>query len=84
MKNQQQAQKEEQQRIKNLVLHYDLQQSEDQDGETRGIPLPEQLLTIVPGQDTRDRPSTFHHNRIERPKDKGQRSRKLQLSDMDW
>lgn len=32
MKNQQQAEKEEQQRIKNLVLNYDLQQSEDQEG----------------------------------------------------
>lgn len=29
MKNQQQAEREEQQRIKNLVLNYDLQQSED-------------------------------------------------------
>jgi regulator of nonsense transcripts 2 len=34
MKNQQQAEREEQQRIKNLVLNYDLQQSEDQDGGT--------------------------------------------------
>lgn len=32
MKNQQQAEKEEQQRIKNLVLNYDLQQSDDQEG----------------------------------------------------
>ncbi|KAF4982076.1 hypothetical protein FZEAL_2228 [Fusarium zealandicum] len=34
MKNQQQAEREEQQRIKNLVLNYDLQQNEDQDGGT--------------------------------------------------
>lgn len=33
MKTQQQAEKEEQQRIKNLVLNYDLQQSEDQEGK---------------------------------------------------
>lgn len=33
MKNQQQAEKEEQQRIKNLVLNYDLQQNEDQESK---------------------------------------------------
>ncbi|KAF4446494.1 hypothetical protein F53441_9898 [Fusarium austroafricanum] len=41
MKNQQQAEREEQQRIKNLVLNYDLQQNEDQDGGTD--PEPPQL-----------------------------------------
>ena len=35
MKSQQQAEKEEQQRIKNLVLNYDLQQNEDQEGTSR-------------------------------------------------
>jgi len=35
MMNQQQAEREEQQRIKNLVLNYDLRESEDQDGEPR-------------------------------------------------
>lgn len=65
MKNQQQAEKEEQQRIKNLVLNYDLQQNEDQ-------------------QEVNER-QTFHHNRVEKPgKDRGQRVRKLQLSDVDW
>ncbi|XP_044721990.1 MIF4G domain-containing protein [Hirsutella rhossiliensis] len=65
MKSQQQAEKEEQQRIKNLVLNYDLQQSEDQEGN--------------------DRLPTFHQNRTEKPsKDRGQRVRKLQLSDVDW
>jgi regulator of nonsense transcripts 2 len=39
MKNQQQAEREEQQRIKNLVLNYDLQQNEDQDGGTDPTPL---------------------------------------------
>ncbi|KAF4340345.1 regulator of nonsense transcripts 2 [Fusarium beomiforme] len=39
MKNQQQAEREEQQRIKNLVLNYDLQQNEDQDGGTDPEPL---------------------------------------------
>ncbi|KAK5998195.1 Regulator of nonsense transcripts 2 [Cladobotryum mycophilum] len=66
MKSQQQAEREEQQRIKNLVLNYDLQQSgDDQEGN--------------------ERPTTFYHNRIEKPnKDRGQRTRKLQLSDVDW
>lgn len=31
MKSQQQAEREEQQRIKNLVLNYDLQQNEDEE-----------------------------------------------------
>ncbi|KAG8419190.1 mRNA decay protein [Metarhizium acridum] len=65
MKTQQQAEKEEQQRIKNLVLNYDLQQSEDQEGSEKA--------------------TTFHHNRVDRSsKDRGQRVRKLQLSDVDW
>jgi len=33
MKNQQQAEKEEQQRIKNLVLNYDLRENEDNEGK---------------------------------------------------
>ncbi|KAG5983843.1 hypothetical protein E4U55_006993 [Claviceps digitariae] len=66
MKTQQQAEKEEQQRIKNLVLNYDLQQNEDQDVEN-------------------DRTMACHHNRVDRPnKDRSQRVRKLQLSDVDW
>ncbi|CAF3503959.1 unnamed protein product [Fusarium graminearum] len=66
MKNQQQAEREEQQRIKNLVLNYDLQQNEDPDGGN-------------------ERPATYYHNRLDRSnKDRGQRSRKLQLSDVDW
>ncbi|KAK2603786.1 mRNA decay protein [Conoideocrella luteorostrata] len=65
MKTQQQAEKEEQQRIKNLVLNYDLQQNEDQEGI--------------------ERTTAFHHSRADRPnKDRGQRVRKLQLSDVDW
>lgn len=66
MKNQQQAEREEQQRIKNLVLNYDLQQNDDLDG-------------------SHERPTTYYHNRLERSnKDRGQRIRKLQLSDVDW
>ncbi|KAM0472874.1 hypothetical protein ACHAPX_008551 [Trichoderma viride] len=65
MKTQQQAEREEQQRIKNLVLNYDLQQSDDPEGN--------------------ERPTMFYHNRVEKPnKDRSQRVRKLQLSDVDW
>lgn len=83
MKNQQQAEKEEQQRIKNLVLNYDLQQNEDQESK---LPLGSEselyLHTVNLGQ---DRPSGFSLNRNERlGRDKSQRIRKLQLSDVDW
>ncbi|KAF4591515.1 nonsense-mediated mRNA decay factor (Upf2) [Ophiocordyceps camponoti-floridani] len=65
MKTQQRAEKEEQQRIKSLVLNYDLQHGEDVEGL--------------------DRLPALHHNRTERQgKDRGQRIRKLQLSDVDW
>lgn len=65
MKSSQQAEREEQQRIKSLVLNYDLQQSDDPDSD--------------------EKQTTFHHNRVERSgKDRGQRVRKLQLSDVDW
>lgn len=37
MKNQQQAEREEQQRIKNLVLNYDLRENESEDGEWLAI-----------------------------------------------
>ncbi|KAM3485806.1 hypothetical protein MY8738_001092 [Beauveria namnaoensis] len=65
MRTSQQAEREEQQRIKSLVLNYDLQQSDD--------------------QDSGEKQTTFYHNRVERSgKDRGQRVRKLQLSDVDW
>ncbi|KAL1838350.1 hypothetical protein VTJ49DRAFT_2781 [Mycothermus thermophilus] len=66
--NQRQAAKEEQQRIKNLVLNYDLRESEDYDARDDKTP------------------SHHHHNRIDMRsgKERGQRVRKLQLSDVDW
>lgn len=84
MKTQQQAEKEEQQRIKSLVLNYDLQQSEDQEGESMP-PQSTHHRSCIDASTGSERPATFHHNRIERPsKDRGQRIRKLQLSDVDW
>ncbi|KAK4156234.1 armadillo-type protein [Chaetomidium leptoderma] len=65
--NQRQAAKEEQQRIKNLVLNYDLRENEDHEGH--------------------EKPPAHHHlNRLESRsgKERGQRVRKLQLSDVDW
>ena len=45
LKNQQQAEREEQQRIKHLVLHYDLQQSEDPEGNTTCLDMAPFALT---------------------------------------
>lgn len=85
MKTTQQAAKEEQQRIKNLVLTYDLRESEEQESEDRMPPLPVNQ-NIYSNKSGNEKPS-YHHNRAERQaKDKGgQRVRKLQLSDVvDW
>ena len=84
MKTQQQAEKEEQQRIKNLVLNYDLRENEEQDGDDQHHPRVAGIFTDMrPGL---DRPTThYHYNRMDRGKERGgQRSRKLQLSDVDW
>ncbi|GAP86137.1 putative MIF4G domain-containing protein [Rosellinia necatrix] len=65
MKNQQQAEREEQQRIKNLVLNYDMRENDDLDGH--------------------DKPPSYHTNRSDKfNRDRGQRIRRLQLSDVDW
>lgn len=85
MKTQQAAQREEQQRIKNLVLNYDLRDGEDQDGEDilAPIPLNTNIHKINAGLDKTaatnfTRPDKSSNNRS------GQRARKLQLSDVDW
>ncbi|EFX05482.1 nonsense-mediated mRNA decay factor [Grosmannia clavigera kw1407] len=67
MRSQQQAEREEQQRIKNLVLNLDLRESEELDD---------------PGH---EKPTSYFHNRPDKAgKDRSQRVRKLQLSDVDW
>jgi hypothetical protein len=84
MKSQQQAEREEQQRIKNLVLNYDLRDGEDQDGDPTLKPIPRNMN--VYGSDagieklgsSHARPDKSGNNRS------GQRARKLQLSDVDW
>lgn len=84
MKNQQQAEREEQQRIKNLVLNYDLRENDDQDGNHNETTLHSNpnIHNVRAGH---DKPTSYHHNRSDRGKDRGgQRVRKLQLSDVDW
>ncbi|KAF6841933.1 MIF4G domain-containing protein [Colletotrichum plurivorum] len=84
MKNQQQAEREEQQRIKNLVLNYDLRENEDQDGNA-SLPILHSNPNIHNDGTGHDKPTSYHHNRADRGKDRGgQRVRKLQLSDVDW
>lgn len=87
MKNQQQAEWEEQQRIKNLVLNYDLRENEDQDGDSLLPPLtPNTNIHTTSSSGHEPKPSTYHHNRADKSgKDRGaQRVRKLQVSDLDW
>ncbi|RDL33632.1 ARM repeat-containing protein [Venustampulla echinocandica] len=85
MKTQQAAEREEQQRIKNLVLNYDLREGEDQDGEQPMAPLfpNPNIHNTKAGLDKAaatnySRPDKSSSNRS------SQRARKLQLSDVDW
>ncbi|KAK0718194.1 armadillo-type protein [Lasiosphaeria miniovina] len=87
MKTQQQAEKEEQQRIKNLVLNYDLRENEDNDGEHDSKPLGANPNIYNASRLGHEKPSTYHQSRIDPRTGKersGQRVRKLQLSDVDW
>lgn len=86
MINQRQAAKEEQQRIKNLVLNLDLGENEDNDGEENLTPYgPNTNIHHVSAGP--DKPTShYHHNRADNKsgKDRAQRVRRLQLSDVDW
>ena len=84
--NQRQAAKEEQQRIKNLVLNYDLRENEDQDGEEHLAPYTSSINIHHNSAGNEKAPSHHHLNRLDprSGKDRGQRVRKLQLSDVDW
>lgn len=85
MKTQQQAEREEQQRIKSLVLNYDLQDAEDQESTYYLPPIEPNynIYKIRAGQLEKYAPS---HSRVDKSGSNrmGQRSRKLQLSDVDW
>lgn len=98
MKTQQQADREEQQRIKNLVLSYDPGDVEQPEGE-QGLSIITQEPIITRGKRkprspyrstnaktseivSEKRPS--RDNRMDKSNRPGFRSRKLQLSDVDW
>ncbi|KAL5614330.1 uncharacterized protein BROUX77_000167 [Berkeleyomyces rouxiae] len=68
LRTQQQAEREEQQRIKNLVLSYEMQESDESEGQESAR--------------DRDRPATFQ--RLDRKDRNKPHSRKLQWSDVEW
>jgi hypothetical protein len=84
MKSQQQAEREEQQRIKSLVLNYELHDGEDQEGDSALQPIQPNMnihrekTGIEKINSSHTRPDKSGNNRS------GQRTRKLQLSDVDW
>ncbi|KAK2802654.1 hypothetical protein FQN50_007262 [Emmonsiellopsis sp. PD_5] len=98
MKTQQQAEREEQQRIKNLVLNYDLRDdNEPSDGDSTisSSPVAPYLLKENPNtkglivkkkgpSDKRGSPYRDPRNDKSNSNRSGFRSRKLQLSDVDW
>jgi regulator of nonsense transcripts 2 len=86
MKNQQQAEREEQQRIKNLVLNYDLRENDDLDGDTLLSPLRRNPNIHKSNDSGHDKPPSYHTNRSDKFNRErgGQRIRRLQLSDVDW
>ncbi|KAH8680625.1 nonsense-mediated mRNA decay factor [Xylariales sp. PMI_506] len=86
MKNQQQAEREEQQRIKNLVLNYDLRENEDQDGDKKTAPLAPNTNIHNVSRTGHEKQASYHLNRSEKPNKEraGQRVRRLQMNDLDW
>ncbi|TVY82041.1 Regulator of nonsense transcripts [Lachnellula suecica] len=84
MKTQQAAEREEQQRIKSLVLNYDLRDGEEQDGED--ILAPIHVNTNIHRLDAVLEKAAANYTRPDKSSNNrsGQRARKLQLSDVDW
>jgi regulator of nonsense transcripts 2 len=83
MKTHQAAEREEQQRIKSLVLNYDLRDGEEQQDGDFALPLlPNPNIHAGNAGIEKAAPS---HARSDKPARSGQRARKLQLSDVtDW
>jgi len=83
LKTQQAAEREEQQRIKNLVLRYDLREGEEQDGDSllESLPPNPNIHKFDAGFEKSVNSSRLDKSGNNRS---GQRSRKLQLSDVDW
>ena len=90
MKSQQAAEREEQQRIKNLVLNYDLREDESHDGTPNGFPLiPIEQPPLEKNPNTKGlKLGPDHYNpsltRSERSGRHAPRARRLNLSDVDW
>lgn len=93
MRNQQQADREEQQRIKNLVLNYDLSNdNESNDGEDDPSsldPFSQRNPNVNPSTKTRqgfEKRSSQRESKIDKSASNraGYRARRLQLSDVDW
>lgn len=89
MKSQRAAEREEQQRIKNLVLNYDLGEDDQHDG-TEALPLMPIIQPAVKSKKfAKDTPQIgYEHNfgslsRAER-QGRAPRARRLNLSDVDW
>ncbi|KAF3482789.1 nonsense-mediated mRNA decay protein 2 [Arthroderma uncinatum] len=89
MKSQQQAEREEQQRIKNLVLNYDLGDDNDSnDGDTNISST--QLFILQKNPNTKgsvkgsEKRTSHRDPRNDKAARSGFRARKLQLSDVDW
>ncbi|KAJ9657550.1 mRNA decay protein [Coniosporium apollinis] len=96
MRTQQQAEKEEQQRIKNLVLNYDLRDEAEADGDPNfhyilqpnfNRPVNKRAVTeTIAPQGIDKTHSPYVQPRIDKAGNNRshQRARKLQLSDVDW
>ncbi|KAJ9603131.1 mRNA decay protein [Cladophialophora chaetospira] len=90
MKSQQAAEREEQQRIKNLVLNYDLREDETHDGIPNGFfygPIDQPPLTKNPNtKGLKIGPDHYNPSlsRSERSGRHAPRARRLNLSDVDW
>lgn len=88
MKTQQQAHREEQQRIKNLVLNYDLSNDNDHNDGEDGLsmdPHPQRIPNAKTIQGFEKR-SSHRDLKVDRSGSNrsGFRARRLQLSDVDW
>jgi regulator of nonsense transcripts 2 len=91
MKSQQAAEREEQLRIKNLVLNYDLrEESEQHDGEPYRFLNSSTLPPLTENPNTKglslgsERFSASHSRSGQGSGRNSHRARKLQLSDVDW
>lgn len=90
MKSQQAAEREEQQRIKNLVLNYDLQQENDQhDGTESAFPYDPSYFLLEKNPNTKGLRTgpEYYNSPLTRSEKSGRhapRARRLNLSDVDW